>query len=164
MCQAPAQGVFYLLGDRIAGTSKHGNKKWTKAARKHEQCIHWNKYAKCKNMVRLQAVLDAYNVREMNGEKYVENHHKFIDEELASWYDLWGSWEFMDEPVMDPAFTTAENEELAELKSEVTDILTTSYDAFIMGQRPVSEWTQVQDQIRESAERICEIYNTAAAR
>ena len=115
-------------------------------------------------MVRLQAVLDAYNVREMNGEKYVENHHKFIDEELASWYDLWGSWEFMDEPVMDPAFTTAENEELAELKSEVTDILTTSYDAFIMGQRPVSEWTQVQDQIRESAERICEIYNTAAAR
>ena len=33
-----------------------------------------------------------------------------------------------------------------------------------MGQRPVSEWTQVQDQIRASAERICEIYNTAAAR
>ena len=27
-------------------------------------------------MVRLQAVLDAYNVREMNDEKYVENHHK----------------------------------------------------------------------------------------
>ena len=49
-------------------------------------------------------------------------------------------------------------------RGEVTDILTTSYDAFIMGQRPVSEWTQVQDQIRESAERICEIYNTAAAR
>ena len=28
-------------------------------------------------------MLDAYNVREINGEKYVENHHKFIDEELA---------------------------------------------------------------------------------
>lgn len=26
MCQAPAQGVFCLLGDRIAGPSKHGNK------------------------------------------------------------------------------------------------------------------------------------------
>ena len=89
---------------------------------------------------------------------------QFINEQLGSWYDLWGSWAFMDEPVMDPAFTTEENEELAELKSEVTDILTTSYDAFIMGQRPVSEWTQVQDQIRESAARTCEIYNTAAAR
>ena len=74
--QAPAQGVFCLLGDRIAGTSKHGNKKWTKAARKQEQCIYWNKYAKCKNMVRPYAGLDAYSACKMNGEKYVENHHK----------------------------------------------------------------------------------------
>ena len=31
-----------------------------------------------------------------------------------------------------------------------------SYDDFIMGKRPISEWSQVQDEIRESAERICE--------
>lgn len=113
----------------------------------------------------MRALFGKYSLQKLGIARYVDDtaQDKFIDEELASWYDLWGSWEFMDEPVMDPAFTTAENEELAELKSEVTDILTTSYDAFIMGQRPVSEWTQVQDQIRESAERICEIYNTAAA-
>ena len=70
----------------------------------------------------------------------------------------------MDEPVLDPAFTTEENEELAELKSAVSDVLTMNYDAIIMGKTPVSEWTKVQDQIRADAERICEIYNEAAAR
>lgn len=114
----------------------------------------------------MRALFGKYSLGKLGIARYIDDtaQDKFINAELASWYDLWGSWSFMDEPVMDPAFTTEENEELAELKSEVTDILTTNYDAFIMGQRPVSEWTQVQDQIRASAERICEIYNTAAAR
>ncbi len=114
----------------------------------------------------MRAMFGKYSLGKLGIARYIDDtaQDKFINEQLGEWYDLWGSWEFMDEPVMDPSFTTEENEELSELKSEVTDILTTSYDAFIMGQRPVSEWTQVQDQIRESAERICEIYNAAANR
>lgn len=114
----------------------------------------------------MRAMFGKYSLQKLGIARYIDDsaQDKFIDEQLGSWYELWGSWGFMDEPVMDPAFTTEENEELTELKSEVSDILTTSYDAFIMGQRPVSEWTQVQDQIRDSANRICEIYNNAAAR
>lgn len=114
----------------------------------------------------MRALFGKYSLCKLGIARYIDDtaQDSFSDEELASWYDLWSSWSFMDEPVMDPAFTTEENEELAELRSEVTDILATNYDAFIMGQRPVSEWTQVQDQICSSAERICEIYNEAAAR
>lgn len=114
----------------------------------------------------MRALFGRYSLGKLGIARYIDDRaqDKFITEEAANWYGIWGSWEFMDEPVMDPAFTSEENEELADLKSSVSDILTMSYDAFIMGQRPVSEWTQVQDQIRDAAERICEIYNAAAAR
>ena len=114
----------------------------------------------------MRAFFGKYSLAKLGIARYIDDRDqdKFITEEAANWYATWGSWEFMDEPVLDPAFTTDENEELAELKTSVNDILTMNYDAFIMGNRPVSEWTQVQDQIRANAERICEIYNAAAAR
>ena len=107
-----------------------------------------------------------YSLAKLGMARYIDDRDqdKFVTEEAANWYATWGSWAFMDEPVLDPAFTTEENEELSKLKSEVNDILSMSYDDFIMGNRPVEEWTQVQDQIRDSALRICEIYNAAAAR
>lgn len=114
----------------------------------------------------MRGFFGAYSLQKLGIARYIDEHDqdKFLTEEAAEWYEIWGSWDFMEEPVMNPSFTTEENEELAELVSEVTDILEMSYDDFIMGNRPVSEWSAVQDQIRESAERICEIYNTAADR
>lgn len=114
----------------------------------------------------MRAFFGAYSLQKLGIARYIDEHDadKFMTEESAAWYNTWGSWDFMDEPVMTPSFTTEENEELAELTSEVTDVLEMSYDDFIMGKRDISEWSSVQEQIRESAERICEIYNTAAAR
>ncbi|MBR4236321.1 MAG: extracellular solute-binding protein [Clostridia bacterium] len=114
----------------------------------------------------MRAFFGKYALAKLGMARYIDDRDqdKFVTEEAANWYATWGSWAFMDEPVLDPAFTTEENEELSKLKSEVNDVLSMSYDDFIMGNRPVEEWTQVQDQIRDSALRICEIYNAAAAR
>src|SRR5699024_240605 len=98
--------------------------------------------------------------------RYIDEYANdaFMDEMTASWYEMWGSWEFMDEPVIDPSFTADESEELAELKTNVDTVLTAAYDAFIMGERPVEEFTEVQAEIADDCARICEIYNTAANR
>lgn len=114
----------------------------------------------------MRGFFGAYSLGKLGMARYIDEHDqdKFITEEAANWYNTWENWTFMDEPVLDPAFTSDESEELAELKTSVSDILTSNYDAFIMGQRDCAEWTQVQDQIRSDAERICEIYNAAAAR
>lgn len=98
--------------------------------------------------------------------RYIDEYANdaFMDAMTASWYEMWGSWEFMDEPVIDPSFTADESEELAELKTNVDTVLTAAYDAFIMGERPVEEFTEVQAEIADDCARICEIYNTAANR
>ncbi len=114
----------------------------------------------------MRAFLGDYSLQKLGIARYIDERDqtKFMTDEALEWYTLWESWDFMDEPVTKPSFTSEENDELADLITEVTDTLEMSYDDFIMGKRPISEWSQVQDEIRESAERICEIYNTAAAR
>ena len=114
----------------------------------------------------MRAFFGKYSLAKLGIARYIDEHDQdpFLTEESAEWYNVWGNWEFMDEPVMNPAFTTAESEELADLLSKISTTLEMEYDAFITGKRPVSEWTQVQDTIRADAERVCEIYNAAAAR
>lgn len=114
----------------------------------------------------MRAFFGAYSLAKLGIARYIDDNDQipFLTEESAEWYSLWESWDFMDEPVVDPSFTTEESEELADLRTSVTDTITTNLDAFIMGQRPVSEWVEVQDQIRDDATRICEIYNEANAR
>jgi putative aldouronate transport system substrate-binding protein len=114
----------------------------------------------------MRAFFGEYSLGKLGMARYIDEHNqdKFMTPALAEWYDIWAGWDFMEEPVMNPSFTSDESEELSELLTEVTDILAMSYDAFIMGQRPVSEWTQVQDQISDNVDRILEIYNTAATR
>ena len=89
----------------------------------------------------------------------------FYDKEVMGWYDIWAKWDFMDEMVINPSFTAAENEKLKEYKTKVKTILDAEYDKFIMGTRPISEFAAVQQQIIDAgALKIEEIYNAAAAR
>lgn len=89
----------------------------------------------------------------------------FLDDEMKGWYNTWASWDFMGEMVIDPPFTEEENEELKEIKTQINTILEASYDEFIMGNRPMSEFADVQQQIKDAgALRAEEIYNAALAR
>lgn len=114
----------------------------------------------------LRAFYGEYGLGKLGMARYIDERSQepFMTEESLAWYETWAGWSFMDEPVLDPSFTAEESEELAELRTRVNDTLTAEYDKFIMGQRPVSEWTEVQAKIADDAARLCEIYNAAATR
>ena len=62
------------------------------------------------------------------------------------------------------AFEDLENEDLSINKTALDTYVQEEYIKFIMGDRPVEEFTEVQAEIADDCARICEIYNTAANR
>lgn len=114
----------------------------------------------------VRAFSGEYGLGKLGMARYIDERSQepFMTEESLSWYELWGSWEFMQEPVLNPSFTAEESEEIAELRTRINDTFTAEYDKFIMGQRPVEEWTDVQAQVADDVARICEIYNAANER
>ena len=79
-----------------------------------------------------------YSLQKLGIARYIDERDqtKFMTDEALEWYTLWESWDFMDEPVTKPSFTSEENDELADLITEVTDTLEMSYDDFIMASVP----------------------------
>lgn len=89
----------------------------------------------------------------------------FYDDETMSWYTTWSTWEYMGEMVIDPPLTEEENEIAKDIRTKVNTILEAAYDQFIMGERPISEFAQVQQQIIDAGALTLEqMYNDANAR
>ena len=109
----------------------------------------------------MRAFYGEYGLGLLGMARYIDERSQapFMTEESLNWYEQWGNWDFMREPVADPSFTADQSEEIAELRTRINDTFTAEYDKFIMGQRPVSEWPDVQAKVADDVSRLCEIYN-----
>ncbi len=85
--------------------------------------------------------------------------------DVEEYWDIIANDDAYVEPHIEPAFTTDEAEEIADILTDVTTYLETQYNDFIMGVKDVSEWDSVIAEL-ESREirRLEEIYNAAEAR
>ncbi len=63
-----------------------------------------------------------------------------------------------------PSFTVEEQEEVTELTMNLETVYNSSIDAFVTGAKSMDEWDAFVAEQVEDAARLCEIYNTAAAR
>ena len=69
------------------------------------------------------------------------------------------------EPHLEPAFTTEEAEQIADILTDVTTYLETQYNDFIMGVKDISEWDNVIAELEaRDVRKLEEIYNQAEAR
>lgn len=92
------------------------------------------------------------------------NRATSLTEEGVELYEFWLSDEDMQIALPDPVFTADENERLAELRSKL-DVVVGDLNAFIIGTRPISEWEQVVNDMKDAGiDEYLEIYNTALAR
>lgn len=92
------------------------------------------------------------------------NRATSLTEEGVELYEFWLSDEDMQIALPDPVFTEDENERLAELRSKL-DVVVGDLNAFIIGTRPISEWEQVVNDMKDAGiDEYLEIYNTALAR
>lgn len=97
--------------------------------------------------------------------RYIDfrTQYPFMTDDQKTMYDSWKDFKLADCPVT-PAFTTEENEQIKTLSTSVTTILNSEYDKFIMGQKPISDWSKVVAEISDNAKKIEQIYNTAEKR
>ncbi|MBP3543200.1 MAG: hypothetical protein J6J86_03125, partial [Lachnospiraceae bacterium] len=85
--------------------------------------------------------------------------------DVEEYWDIIANDDAYVEPHIEPAFTTDEAEEIADILTDVTTYLETQYNDYIMGVKDVAEWDSVIAELESrNIRRLEEIYNAAEAR
>lgn len=85
--------------------------------------------------------------------------------DVEEYWDIVQNDDAYVEPHIEPAFTTDEAEQIADILTDVTTYLETQYNDYIMGVKDISEWDSVIAELEaKDVRKLEEIYNGAEAR